>query len=712
MRVRGECGALALVLAALLAACEVRGAWGFAAAVPAAVAKPASGNEKCVVWYTPTDLRVTDHEGLVASASGACVVPLFVFDETQLRADGPQMAELTNYAVRDLKSSLQRDVGLELICRVGRAEEHVAEVVRQVDASVIYVHDSQLASIVNMRSRVLSLLPDDIEVRVWDARLQGDPGVKDLASVWDYPSYRKLIEAHAPRPFLDPPALGTIPTLELADLDVGEIPAIYDTVRISRATTDAGVAEAFETAHPPFGHASICKDGFGEKWALRMLEKYIMEGETALGRSLFAEEAGSACKSMESAAIKRIIAAKGFAGLAPGEVLSRALSSALSLGCISPRRVWAARSWGVAESPLTVQRPIVQWEKEIIEWREWHETLSRRTLAQSSAQDHEDGLRTGFWRWNGWLCRYFEGGSSDPNAPTLVLVHGFGASGDQFRRCFKELRKEKYKLWAVDLIGFGHSTKPPLTYTQYMWSDFVRDFGLHIIGTPFFVAGNSIGGYTSMGVAADSASLCKGVVLLNSAGRLLGPQEYEAELQKQDGRSVADLTLAGELGKYSAPPNALLSMISAGLFLYLKSRIRSTCQRVYPTRPDRVDDGLADNILRDCLDPGALGIFNAGAKLPMSRSANEMLAKFGGPVLVAQGLLDPLNNAPARAKQFKEAYSNVEVVEIDGGHCPHHEMAEEVCTAISAFIDRTQGQTRETRLVTGPVLERSTVTLQ
>jgi hypothetical protein len=36
-----------------------------------------------------------------------------------------------------------------------------------------------------------------------------------------------------------------------------------------------------------------------------------------------------------------------------------------------------------------------------------------------------------------------------------------------------------------------------------------------------------------------------------------------------------------------------------------------------------------------------------------------MLQRFGGPVLVAQGLLDPLNDARGRAKQFKEIYKYV-----------------------------------------------------
>lgn len=34
-----------------------------------------------VVWFTPCDLRTHDHDGLVAAAGAAGVVPVFVFDD-------------------------------------------------------------------------------------------------------------------------------------------------------------------------------------------------------------------------------------------------------------------------------------------------------------------------------------------------------------------------------------------------------------------------------------------------------------------------------------------------------------------------------------------------------------------------------------------------------------------------------------------------------
>lgn len=114
-----------------------------------------------------------------------------------------------------------------------------------------------------------------------------------------------------------------------------------------------------------------------------------------------------------------------------------------------------------------------------------------------------------YLRWHGWLVRYAIGGSQDPSAPAVLLVHGFGASADQWDRVFEEFapsstssaegtntieRGKGVKLLALDLVGFGHSAKPPLSFSQYSWADCARDVALRAGGGPFFIAGNSIGG--------------------------------------------------------------------------------------------------------------------------------------------------------------------------------------------------------------------------
>lgn len=129
-----------------------------------------------------------------------------------------------------------------------------------------------------------------------------------------------------------------------------------------------------------------------------------------------------------------------------------------------------------------------------------------------------EAMEQRYLRWNGWLVRYALGGSEDPGAPTALLVHGFGASSDQWDRVFEEFSPSKsstsppensdgaaaaaaaspgaqgVRLLALDLVGFGHSAKPPLSFSQYSWADCARDVALSVGGGAFFIAGNSIGG--------------------------------------------------------------------------------------------------------------------------------------------------------------------------------------------------------------------------
>lgn len=63
----------------------------------------------------------------------------------------------------------------------------------------------------------------------------------------------------------------------------------------------------------------------------------------AIFRSIFGPEDAERTEQseemgLEVSATQRIVKARGYGGLAPGEVLARAIGVALALGCLSPRR--------------------------------------------------------------------------------------------------------------------------------------------------------------------------------------------------------------------------------------------------------------------------------------------------------------------------------------------------------------------------------------
>jgi len=327
----------------------------------------------------------------------------------------------------------------------------------------------------------------------------------------------------------------------------------------------------------------------------------------------------------------------------------------------------------------------------------------------------------GYWRWAGQhLTRYavwpgsgekIDALPAPPDAPSsssdgvqVLMVHGFGASSEQWERLAAQLRRqfvsaglEVPRMYALDLIGFGHSEKPGLTYTQHLWEAHVVDFALDVMGaSPFVIAGNSIGGGLSCGVASNLRDLCKGVVLCNTAGRAIEPAEFEAELSAAKGKTVGEQTLRVRKDPRSLPPyvpppfggQALLDAFGWVLIQYLRPQLRSLLTKYYPTVPEASDDVLADTISRDSCDPGAANVIASGQKLPPQRTLNEVLSPdhgFGGPVLVPQGALDPLTGAKLaqnRAKLLQRMRPGVTVSFLDAGHCPHDEVPEQVAAEI------------------------------
>ena len=97
----------------------------------------------------------------------------------------------------------------------------------------------------------------------------------------------------------------------------------------------------------------------------------------------------------------------------------------------------------------------------------------------------------------------------------------------------------------------------------------------------------------------------------------------------------------------------------------------------------------------------------AGAKLPAPRTANELLgADFGsvlqhpdrndeevvrescwtGPVLIAQGVLDPLNDAADRLQRYQGLRAGIQGDAIAAGHCPHDELPTEVAQSMARWM--------------------------
>lgn len=65
------------------------------------------------------------------------------------------------------------------------------------------------------------------------------------------------------------------------------------------------------------------------------------------------------------------------------------------------------------------------------------------------------------------------------------------------------------QVYAIDLLGFGRSDKPLLSYSIELWTEQLLDFLSEFVDQPSILVGNSIGSLISLMVKAPCSSQCR-----------------------------------------------------------------------------------------------------------------------------------------------------------------------------------------------------------
>lgn len=124
------------------------------------------------------------------------------------------------------------------------------------------------------------------------------------------------------------------------------------------------------------------------------------------------------------------------------------------------------------------------------------------------------GLTEHYVRLGQYRIRYLEGGSGKP----LVLVHGLAGRAEDWLPLAPALRDAGYRIYALDLLGYGRSDKPDVDYSIALESDIVRQFidSQHLRQPD--LAGWSMGGWVAGKFAVENPDRVHRLILLDSAG--------------------------------------------------------------------------------------------------------------------------------------------------------------------------------------------------
>jgi pimeloyl-ACP methyl ester carboxylesterase len=139
-----------------------------------------------------------------------------------------------------------------------------------------------------------------------------------------------------------------------------------------------------------------------------------------------------------------------------------------------------------------------------------------------NASDPDDSALGGearMFRWKHGRVFYKCAGAGNPGLP-LIFIHGIGAGSSSFmwRKNFDDLARS-FRVYALDLLGFGFSDKPATApYSADLYIELITDFIREVSGYPTNVIASSLGAAYAIRVANEHPELINSMVLNGPTG--------------------------------------------------------------------------------------------------------------------------------------------------------------------------------------------------
>ena len=91
-------------------------------------------------------------------------------------------------------------------------------------------------------------------------------------------------------------------------------------------------------------------------------------------------------------------------------------------------------------------------------------------------------------------------------------MHGFGAASGHWRYCAPRLSDQGWRVYSLDMLGFGQSAQPARPMDNRLWALQVCAFLDQVVQGPAVVIGNSLGGLTALTAAVLAPNQLRAVV--------------------------------------------------------------------------------------------------------------------------------------------------------------------------------------------------------
>jgi 4,5:9,10-diseco-3-hydroxy-5,9,17-trioxoandrosta-1(10),2-diene-4-oate hydrolase len=261
-------------------------------------------------------------------------------------------------------------------------------------------------------------------------------------------------------------------------------------------------------------------------------------------------------------------------------------------------------------------------------------------------------------------ARYLMAGD---NGPPLILVHGLGASAEIWKDNIRQLAAA-YRVYAPDLIGFGHTDKPDINYSPFDFVVFLQDF-INALGfEKVNMIGLSLGGGIALLYTLENPERIDRLILVDSAG----------------------------LGKEMTVPMKLGSISFFSRWFKVSKPILEGLMKRLVYNPDVITSGLVDLYYKLLAQPDSMRTISrvlssvanlAGAKKDVLVLIRDRLNAIKSPTLIVWGKDDrilPLEHGIYGQQQIPG--SRLYVFE-QCGHIPNLEKPHEFNELVLKFLE-------------------------
>jgi len=251
---------------------------------------------------------------------------------------------------------------------------------------------------------------------------------------------------------------------------------------------------------------------------------------------------------------------------------------------------------------------------------------------------------------------YYQGGPSD--GETILMIHGFGASKDNWLR-FARYFTEGYQVIALDLPGFGDSSKPYASYDVGTQVERLAAFTQALQIKKLHLIGSSMGGHISALYAARYPEQILSVALLGNAG-VDSPQKSELIERLERGE-----------------PNPLI--------VKTPQQFEQLLEFIFvevPSMPERLKQALADRSVANSTHNERVFAQLVSRYIPLE----PVLPKIQAPTLLLWGAQDRVLHVSSIEVMQPLLQRPSVVIMQDCGHAPMLERPKETAEHYQAFL--------------------------